>query len=111
MGGLHRFMAWPGPILTDSGGFQVWSLSKFRTIDEEGVRFRSPVDGSMHALSPEVSVDVQHASSAGSGFATVQTVPVSSLKGQFTVDLPDPGGGVWRLRWNNLTSRQAGAGS
>jgi len=61
LGGLHRFMAWPGPILTDSGGFQVWSLSKFRTVDEEGVRFRSPVDGSMHALSPEVSIEVQHA--------------------------------------------------
>jgi queuine tRNA-ribosyltransferase len=61
LGGLHGFMAWPGPILTDSGGFQVWSLSKFRTIDEEGVRFRSPLDGSMHALSPEVSVEVQHA--------------------------------------------------
>jgi hypothetical protein len=63
------------------------------------------------ADSAALSVDVQHASSAGSGFTTVQTVPVSSLKGQFTVDLPDPGGGVWRLRWNNLTSRQAGVGS
>jgi queuine tRNA-ribosyltransferase len=61
LGGLHGFMAWPGPILTDSGGFQVWSLSKLRTIDEEGVRFRSPVDGSMHALTPEVSIEVQHA--------------------------------------------------
>jgi queuine tRNA-ribosyltransferase len=61
LGGLHRFMAWPGPILTDSGGFQVWSLSKFRTIDEAGVRFRSPLDGSMHALSPEVAITVQHA--------------------------------------------------
>jgi hypothetical protein len=63
------------------------------------------------ADSAALSVDVQHSSSAGSGFTTVQTVPVSSLKGQFTVDLPDPGGGVWRLRWNNLTSRQAGVGS
>jgi queuine tRNA-ribosyltransferase len=61
LGGLHGFMAWPGPILTDSGGFQVWSLSKLRTIDEEGVRFRSPVDGSMHALTPEVSIEVQQA--------------------------------------------------
>jgi len=63
------------------------------------------------ADSAALSVDVQHASSAGSGFTTVQTVAVSSLKGQFTVDLPNPGGGVWRLRWNNLTSRQAGVGS
>ncbi len=61
LGGLHRFMAWPGPILTDSGGFQVWSLSKFRTVDEEGVRFRSPVDGSPHALTPEIAIEVQHA--------------------------------------------------
>ena len=61
LGGLHRFMAWPGPILTDSGGFQVFSLSKLRTVDEEGVRFRSPVDGSLHALTPELSIEVQHA--------------------------------------------------
>jgi queuine tRNA-ribosyltransferase len=61
LGGLHGFMAWPGPILTDSGGFQVFSLSKLRTVDEEGVRFRSPVDGSLHALTPELSIEVQHA--------------------------------------------------
>jgi len=61
LGGLHRFMAWPGPILTDSGGFQVWSLSKLRTLSEEGVRFRSPVDGSMHELSPELAIEVQQA--------------------------------------------------
>jgi len=61
LGGLHRFMAWPGPILTDSGGFQVWSLSKLAAVDEEGVRFRSPVDGSQHALTPEVTIEVQHA--------------------------------------------------
>ena len=61
LGGLHRFMAWPGPILTDSGGFQVWSLAKFRSVDDEGVRFRSPVDGSMHALTPEIAIEVQHA--------------------------------------------------
>ena len=61
LGGLHRFMAWPGPILTDSGGFQVWSLSKLRTLSEEGVCFRSPVDGSMHALSPELAIEVQQA--------------------------------------------------
>ena len=45
-GGLHRFMNWPGPILTDSGGFQVWSLTDLRTISEDGVTFRSPLDGS-----------------------------------------------------------------
>ena len=45
LGGLHRFMGWDGPILTDSGGFQVFSLAKLRTLTEEGVRFRSPLDG------------------------------------------------------------------
>jgi queuine tRNA-ribosyltransferase len=61
LGGLHRFMAWDGPILTDSGGFQVWSLAKLRKLTDEGVEFRSPVDGSTHFLSPEVSIEVQHA--------------------------------------------------
>ena len=61
LGGLHRFMGWTGPLLTDSGGFQVFSLSKVRTITEEGARFRSPIDGREHLLTPEVAVDVQHA--------------------------------------------------
>ena len=61
VGGLHRFMGWNGPILTDSGGFQVFSLSKVRTISEDGVRFRSPVDGRQHLLTPELAVEVQHA--------------------------------------------------
>jgi queuine tRNA-ribosyltransferase len=62
LGGLHRFMAWPGPILTDSGGFQVWSLAALRSIGEEGVRFRSPLDGgAAHLLTPELAVEVQHA--------------------------------------------------
>ncbi|MEJ2325942.1 MAG: tRNA guanosine(34) transglycosylase Tgt, partial [Chromatiaceae bacterium] len=59
--GLHRFMHWERPILTDSGGFQVFSLGELRRISEEGVRFRSPVDGSSVFLSPEVSMGVQRA--------------------------------------------------
>src|ERR1700742_242817 len=59
LGGLHRFMNWPHPILTDSGGFQVMSLSSLRTISEEGVRFRSHIDGSEHFLSPERSMEIQ----------------------------------------------------
>ncbi|MFI4879437.1 MAG: tRNA guanosine(34) transglycosylase Tgt [Steroidobacterales bacterium] len=58
-GGLHGFMHWQGPILTDSGGFQVFSLKSLRRITEEGVRFRSPVDGSEVRLTPEDSMDVQ----------------------------------------------------
>jgi queuine tRNA-ribosyltransferase len=61
LGGLHRFMGWEGPILTDSGGFQVFSLSRLRTISEDGVRFRSPLDGAEHALSPEDVIAVQRA--------------------------------------------------
>jgi len=59
LGGLHRFMNWPHAILTDSGGFQVMSLSALRTISEDGVAFRSHLDGSKHLLTPERSVDVQ----------------------------------------------------
>jgi queuine tRNA-ribosyltransferase len=59
LGGLHRFMHWERPILTDSGGFQVFSLAKLRKITEEGVRFRSPIDGSEVRLTPEDSMQVQ----------------------------------------------------
>jgi queuine tRNA-ribosyltransferase len=61
MGGLHRFMAWDGPILTDSGGFQVFSLSKLRRLGEDGVEFRSHIDGSLRLLTPESCVEIQHA--------------------------------------------------
>ena len=60
LGGLHRLMDWPGPILTDSGGFQVMSLEGLRKLDEGGVTFRSHIDGSQHRLTPERSVEIQH---------------------------------------------------
>ena len=59
LGGLHKFMGWVGPILTDSGGFQVMSLSKIRRINEEAVTFQSHIDGSRHVLSPERSIEIQ----------------------------------------------------
>jgi queuine tRNA-ribosyltransferase len=59
-GDLHGFMHWDGPILTDSGGFQVWSLGELRTISEQGVTFRSPVDGAEIFLGPEQAIAVQH---------------------------------------------------
>ena len=59
LGGLHKFMNWPGPILTDSGGFQVMSLKDLRKLDPDGVTFRSPVDGSQHRLTPERSIEIQ----------------------------------------------------
>ncbi|MBK9322965.1 MAG: tRNA-guanine transglycosylase, partial [Bdellovibrionaceae bacterium] len=59
LGGLHKFMNWQGPILTDSGGFQVFSLSQLRKMNEEGVEFRSHLDGAKHFISPEKSMEIQ----------------------------------------------------
>jgi queuine tRNA-ribosyltransferase len=59
LGGLHHFMGWDGPILTDSGGFQVWSLAGLRKMSEKGVEFRSHIDGSRHMLTPERSIELQ----------------------------------------------------
>jgi queuine tRNA-ribosyltransferase len=61
VGGLHRFMNWDGPILTDSGGFQVFSLSQLRKIKDDGVEFRSHIDGSLHFLTPELVMEIQGA--------------------------------------------------
>jgi queuine tRNA-ribosyltransferase len=59
LGGLHRFMAWERAILTDSGGYQVFSMSALRDVTDEGVRFRSHLDGSLHFLTPERAVEIQ----------------------------------------------------
>jgi queuine tRNA-ribosyltransferase len=69
LGGLHRFMAWPGAILTDSGGFQVFSLADLRKVTDDGVIFRSHLDGSEHSLTPEKSIEIQQA--LGSDIAMV----------------------------------------
>src|SRR5712691_9347292 len=58
-GGLHQFIGWSKPILTDSGGYQVFSLAERRTIDEDGAHFRSHLDGSSHTLTPESACDIQ----------------------------------------------------
>ncbi|MBU1148498.1 tRNA guanosine(34) transglycosylase Tgt [Patescibacteria group bacterium] len=67
--GLHNFMNWPGPILTDSGGYQVFSLAKFRKIKDQGVEFRDDVDGSQHLLTPKKVIEIQQA--LGSDIAMV----------------------------------------
>jgi len=69
LGGLHRFMNWSGPILTDSGGFQVFSMKGLTKLDEDGVTFRSHIDGSLHRLTPESSMEIQ--SALGSDVAMV----------------------------------------
>ena len=78
LGGLHRFMDWDGPILTDSGGFQVVSLGDLRVVDEDGVTFRSHIDGSVHRFTPEVAVRVQEALGADVALAFDQPVFPSS---------------------------------
>jgi len=75
LGGLHRFMAWDRPMLTDSGGFQVVSLSDLRSVDDDGVTFRSHLDGSVHRFTPEHSVAVQQALGADIAVAFDQPVP------------------------------------
>ena len=78
LGGLHQFMNWDRPILTDSGGFQVFSLGKLRKIDEEGVRFQSHIDGSAHLLTPELSMAVQRALDADIVMAFDECIPYPS---------------------------------
>ncbi len=78
LGGLHRFMAWDRPILTDSGGFQVVSLGDLRVVDDDGVTFRSHLDGSVHRFTPEHAIAVQEALGSDVAVAFDQPVPPSS---------------------------------
>ena len=78
LGGLHRFISWPHPILTDSGGFQVFSHCDLRNISEEGVAFRSHLDGSPHLLTPEKAVEIQMALGADIIMAFDECLPYPS---------------------------------
>jgi len=80
LGGLHRFMGWERPILTDSGGYQVMSLSELAKVTEEGVDFRSHLDGSEHSLSPERSIEIQRLLGSDIVMAFDQLVPTTSSK-------------------------------
>ena len=82
LGGLHRFMNWHRPILTDSGGFQVYSLATFRKIEEEGAIFRSHIDGSLHKLTPELAIEIQEALGADIMMALDTCIPYPSSKPQ-----------------------------
>ncbi len=81
-GGLHRFMHWRRPILTDSGGFQVWSLAEMRKITEEGAHFRSPVDGAQVFLSPEVSMRIQRVLGADVAMSFDECTPYPATEAQ-----------------------------
>ncbi len=76
-GGLHKFNHWPYPILTDSGGYQVYSLSKQRKIKEEGVKFSSHIDGSKHVFTPESVMDIQRTIGADIIMAFDECTPLS----------------------------------
>jgi queuine tRNA-ribosyltransferase len=93
MGGLHRFMSWPHAILTDSGGFQVFSLNELRKVSEDGVEFRSHLDGSTHFFSPEHSMDVQIAlgSDIAMAFDECTEYPAAHARARRSLDLT--------LRW------------
>ena len=93
MGGLHHFMSWQRAILTDSGGFQVYSLSELRKVTEEGVSFRSHIDGSSHFFSPEHSMDVQIAlgSDIAMAFDECTEYPADTARARASLDLT--------LRW------------
>ena len=80
LGGLHAFMGWTGPILTDSGGYQVFSLSETRRIDADGVTFRSHIDGSSHRLTPEVAIAIQQALGADIIMAFDECAPPSDRR-------------------------------
>jgi queuine tRNA-ribosyltransferase len=82
LGGLHRMMDWPGPILTDSGGFQVMSLSTLRKLDQDGVTFRSHIDGTPHRLTPARSTEIQHALDATITMAFDECTPFPATEAQ-----------------------------
>jgi queuine tRNA-ribosyltransferase len=82
LGGLHRFMDWPGPILTDSGGFQVMSLAGLRKMDEGGVTFQSHLDGSRHLLTPEIATEIQHKLDATITMALDECTPFPATEAQ-----------------------------
>ncbi|MDO8281044.1 MAG: tRNA guanosine(34) transglycosylase Tgt [Thermodesulfovibrionia bacterium] len=80
LGGLHKFMNWDGPMLTDSGGFQVFSLSPLRKITEEGVEFRSHLDGSTHFLTPELAMEIQAALGSDIAMAFDECTPYPATR-------------------------------
>jgi queuine tRNA-ribosyltransferase len=97
-GGLHKFESWNKPILTDSGGFQVWSLGEMRKISEEGVKFASPVNGDKLFLTPEVSMQVQHALNSDIVMQFDECTPYET-KGHLTTETEAKSSMELSLRW------------
>jgi queuine tRNA-ribosyltransferase len=97
-GGLHRFEGWSKPILTDSGGFQVWSLGETRKISEEGVRFASPINGDKLLLTPEVCMQIQHALDSDIAMQLDECTPFE-IKGRRTSEEEARASMRMSLRW------------
>ena len=97
-GGLHRFEGWHAPILTDSGGFQVWSLGEMRRISEEGVRFASPVNGDKLFLTPEVSMQIQTVLDSDIAMQLDECTPYEQ-KGHLTTEAEARASMAMSLRW------------
>jgi queuine tRNA-ribosyltransferase len=97
-GGLHRFEGWTKPMLTDSGGFQVWSLGEMRKISEEGVRFASPVNGDKLLLTPEVSMQIQSVLNSDIAMQFDECTPYAS-QGQLTTEAEARASMELSLRW------------
>ncbi len=98
-GGLHAFERWSGPILTDSGGFQVWSLGKMRTISEEGVRFQSPINGDKLFLTPELSMQIQTVLGSDIAMQFDECTPYASDDGAITSEREARESMELSLRW------------
>ena len=113
LGGLHRFMAWDRPILTDSGGFQVVSLGDLRVVDDDGVTFRSHLDGSIHRFTPEHAIEVQEALGLGRRGRVRPAGPARSSTRAVVADAtePDPslGGTLARRPHADPTRRCSGS--
>ena len=111
-GGLHEFMHWDGPILTDSGGFQVFSLAEMRKVSEEGVKFRSPVDGDKVFLTPEKSMQVQHDLDADIAmiFDECTPYPVSESEARDSMELSLRWAGRSRRHFDQLKDREPDRG-
>ena len=104
LGGLHKFMNWPKPILTDSGGYQVMSLSSLRDISEEGVRFRSHIDGSEHFLSPERAMEIQRLLGSDIRMVLDECPPYPSSEKEIEASL------ALSMRWAKRSKEAAGEG-
>jgi len=107
LGGLHRFMSWPGAILTDSGGFQVFSLADLRKVTDDGVVFRSHLDGSEHFLTPEKSIEIQQALGADIAMVLDECIEYPAERGRAAAAMKRTTG--WAQRSREYACANAGA--